>query len=72
MKKTDDTPVKKPGEKCVTNVLAERFNVEPQTPRASLCRYGHWNGLVPVKLPNGRLMWDVEQADRLLAGEVVK
>lgn len=70
--KSNDTPVNKPGEKCVTKVLAARFGVMPQTPRAALCRNGHWLGLVPVKLPSGHLMWDVEQADRLLAGEVLK
>ncbi|MBL0354374.1 MAG: DNA-binding protein [Dechloromonas sp.] len=44
--------------------------MEPQTLRASLCRNGHYMGLRPVKLPNGRLLWDAAEVERLTAGEV--
>lgn len=53
-----------------TQELASALNVEEQTPRASLCRHGHWMGLVPVKLPNGRLLWSAAGVERLLSGSV--
>lgn len=52
-----------------TEKVAEQFNCQPQTPRASYCRKGHWLGIVPVKLPNGRLGWPADDAERLLNGE---
>lgn len=52
-----------------TSKLARTFGVKEQTPRASLCRNGHWMGMVPVKLPNGRLLWSAAEAERLLSGE---
>lgn len=54
--------------KLTTEDIATMFSVEPQTPRASLCRNGHWMGLRPIKLPNGRLLWDQAEAERLLSG----
>lgn len=40
-----------------TETLADRFFVKPDTVRRSLCVKGHFLGLKPVKLPNGRLLW---------------
>lgn len=57
-----------PAAKLSTEVLAAKFSAQPQTPRASYCRHGHWTGLIPNKLPNGRLLWDESEADALLAG----
>ncbi|MEF8730283.1 MAG: hypothetical protein V5B34_19105 [Accumulibacter sp.] len=62
----------RPAAILTTDELAARFSVSPQTPRASFCRFGHWMGLVPVKLPNGRLLWSADQADALIAGETAK
>ena len=59
-----------PGTKSTTEEIAALFHVEPQTPRAALCRQGHYMGLVPIKLPNGRLLWDTADAQRLASGEV--
>jgi hypothetical protein len=56
--------------KLSTEATAASFWVEPQTLRASLCRNGHYMGLRPVKLPNGRLLWDAAEVERLTAGEV--
>jgi hypothetical protein len=60
------------GRKISTGALAAKFHAEPQTPRASFCRHGHWMGIVPTKLPNGRLLWDEAEADALLSGLPVK
>lgn len=58
------------GAKLSTEEAAARLRVASQTPRASLCRMGHWLGMVPVKLPNGRLLWDAAEVERLASGEV--
>lgn len=60
------------GAKLSTEEIAARFRVAPQTPRASLCRLGHWMGMRPVKTPSGRLLWDAAAAERLLSGDVAK
>ena len=60
------------GASLSTKKVAEALSVQDQTPRASLCRHGHWMGMVPVKLPNGRLLWSAAEVARLLAGEVLK
>jgi hypothetical protein len=65
------TPDVRTGANLSTTQLANTFHVGEQTPRASLCRKGHWMGMVPVKLPNGRLLWSCADAVRLLAGEVL-
>lgn len=60
------------GTKLSTEEIASLFRKQKQTPRASLCRHGHWMGMVPVKLPSGRLLWDAAEAERLLSGEVAQ
>lgn len=52
-----------------TEEVAAQFNCQPQTPRASYCRKGHWLGLTPIKLPNGRLAWPADAVEHLLNGE---
>lgn len=54
-----------------TEELADALRLQPQTIRAALCRHGHYLGLRPCKLPNGRLLWDAAALDRLTAGEFV-
>lgn len=51
-----------------TDELATLARVRPQSIRAALCRVGHWLGLHPVKLPNGRLLWDAAAAQAVLSG----
>jgi len=58
------------GTKLSTEEAAARLRMAPQTPRASLHRLGHWLGMRPVKLPNGRLLWDAAEVERLASGEV--
>jgi len=52
-----------------TNELAALFKVAPQSIRAAICRNGHWLGMRPVKLANRRILWDADQANRILSGE---
>jgi hypothetical protein len=47
-----------------TATLAERFDYTPQTIRKHLSQKGHFFGLVPRKMPNGRNSWpDVFPSD---------
>ena len=58
--------------KITTEEAAERMRNRPQTWRAAYCRDGHFHGLIPVKLPSRRLLWDADEVDALIAGETVK
>lgn len=58
--------------KLDTAEAAATLRVKPQTLRRALCLQGHYFGIRPTKLPNGRLLWDVADLDRLAAGEVAK
>lgn len=49
-----------PGRQTVTTAeLAQALGVTTGTPRRALCTGGHWQGLVPMKAPNGRLIWPI-------------
>ena len=54
-----------------TGQLASRFQVMSGTIRRNLCVKGHYLGIVPVKLPNGRLMWSEDRANEVL-GQTAK
>lgn len=56
--------------KLDTAEAADRLRIRPQTLRRALCLQGHYFGIRPVKLPNGRLLWDAADLDRLTAGGV--
>jgi len=58
--------------KLDTAEAAERLRIRPQTLRRALCLQGHYYGMKPTKLPNGRLLWDSADLDRLTAGEVAQ
>jgi len=68
--KTQTVPSIAPAAKLSTEVAAPRLAVKPQTMRAGFCRHGHYMNMVPVKLPNGRLLWDAAAVEALTAGEV--
>jgi hypothetical protein len=68
--KTQTAPTARTGAKVTTEEAAATLRVASQTPRASLCRLGHWMGMRPVKLPNGRLLWDAAEVERLASGGV--
>lgn len=52
--------------KLSTKEFAAALNLQQQSIRAALCRAGHYLGLVPVKLPNGRMLWDAFAVARLV------
>ena len=49
-----------------TNDFAEVFGVKGNTVRRGLCVHGHYMGIVPLKMPNNRLLWPVASAKQLL------
>ncbi|GAB6905631.1 conserved hypothetical protein [Desulfosarcina cetonica] len=52
-----------------TKQLADLFSVKGSSIRHSLCVRGHYLGIKPVKLPNGRLMWPKTEANKLFQDE---
>lgn len=70
MKNTQTAASTRPAAKLSTEVAATWLAVKPQTMRAGFCRHGHYMNMVPVKLPNGRLLWDAAAVERLTSGEV--
>lgn len=56
--------------KLDTAEAADLLRIRPQTLRRALCLQGHYFGMRPTKMPNGRLLWDSAELDRLTAGEV--
>ncbi len=42
-----------------TEELAKLFHIQPNTIRRSLCTNGHYQGLTPLKMGNGRLIWPI-------------
>ena len=55
--------------KLDTAEAAAELRVKPQTLRRALCLQGHYYGIRPNKMPNGRLLWDAADLARLLSGE---
>lgn len=53
-----------------TNEFAELFRVKGESVRRSLCVKGHYLGVVPIKPPNGRLLWPKSGATKILNKEV--
>lgn len=66
---TTTAPSARPAAKLTTEELSVLFRNRPQSVRASLCNKGHFCGLRPVKLPNGKLLWDSAEVASVLAGE---
>lgn len=55
-----------------TETLAAGLGLKPQSLRAAICRAGHYYGIRPAKLPNGRLLWPADAIERLAAGQAAK
>jgi hypothetical protein len=55
-----------------TEGLAEILHIKPGSIRSALCRDGHYLGLVPIKLPNRRLLWPRAAVQALLGQGVNK
>jgi hypothetical protein len=69
MNQNTTAPSTRPAAKITTEEMAGLLRVVPQSIRAGLCRNGHFCGLKPLKLPNGKLLWDAAAVERLLSGE---
>lgn len=50
-----------------TPELASQVGITPESLRVHLCRRGSYFGLVPQRLPNGRLLWPADSLERLKA-----
>lgn len=53
-----------------TATLAQRIGYKSASIRTAVWRNGHFQGIKPFKLPNGRLLWPADAVARLIAGEV--
>jgi len=49
-----------------TEKVAELFQVKPETVRSAVSKRGHYCGLKPLKLPNRRLAWPLDEVERTL------
>ena len=58
------------GKSFSTEQLAQLLHVKDGTIRRGLCLNGHYMGIKPVKLPNGRLIWPEEPVMEILKGGV--
>lgn len=48
-----------------TEALAERIGLRPASIRSRMSRTGSYFGLIPKRLPNGRLLWPADAPERL-------
>lgn len=71
MHPTPSTTSACPVAKITTEELANILRIVPQTIRAGLCRNGHYLGLKPIKLSNGKLLWDAAEVHHLLSDGVL-
>jgi len=53
----------------LTEEAARVVRYKAQSLRRELCLTGSFKGIVPVKLPGGRLLWPADQIDALARGE---
>lgn len=57
------------GSSLSTQEVADALRVRRQTVAKALCLHGHYMGLRPVKLPNGRLLWSADDLARLIGAD---
>lgn len=51
-----------------TTKIAADLDCKPASILTALWRNGHFNGVRPVKLPNGRLLWPADTVARITGG----
>lgn len=56
------------GQLLTTAEVAAVERIKPQTVRKNYCLQGHHHGIVPVKLPSGRLLWRADALHAVLNG----
>jgi len=49
-----------------TERMGELLGIKASSIRAQYCQNGSYFGVVPKKLPNGRLLWDLKAIQELL------
>ncbi len=49
-----------------TEEFVKPFFIKPESARRSYCKKGHYLGIRPKKLPNGRLLWPVDEQQKVL------
>jgi len=49
-----------------TSDLAYTFGVKSTTIHRTLCIKGHYMGIRPIKLPNGRLLWAKDAIQKIM------
>lgn len=52
-----------------TQEVADALRVRRQTIAKALCLHGEYMGLRPIKLPNGRLLWNADELARLIGAD---
>ena len=45
--------------------FAQKVGIRPESIHARVCRFGSYFGVVPQKLPNGRLFWPNDAFEQL-------
>ena len=48
-----------------TKEFARELHVKDESVRRSLCIKGHYLGIRPLKMPNGRLLWPVPEIKKM-------
>lgn len=51
-----------------TAAAAAVLGVKPATLNSGLWRHGHYLGIKPARLPNGRLLWPADQVEAVASG----
>ena len=49
-----------------TNEFAQLIGCKSESVRRALCLKGDYLGIVPAKLPNGRLLWPLDEVERVI------
>ncbi len=49
-----------------TTALADAIGIKPESIRSHISRKGEYYGVVPQKLPNGRLIWPEDSLERIM------
>lgn len=60
--------VSRPPRNYSTRIAAEAVCVVAASMLTSLWRNGHYCGVRPARLPNGRLLWPADEIDALVSG----
>lgn len=56
----------KSNKQLTTEDVAAMFSVKAESVRGALSRKGHYYGIKPHKLPNGRLVWSADEVQKAL------